>query len=85
MPYYSYKCSNCEIVYTLRRSMNDRNNELFCSCGGACVRDFESEVAGQIIVPPTKTLGSLGDKNASKFSNDYKQHLQDKNKKRKRL
>lgn len=41
MPNYSFKCIRCEKQEDKRRSIDDRNNPVVCSCGYKMVRQVE--------------------------------------------
>jgi putative FmdB family regulatory protein len=59
MPYYSYICPNCQIVSSLLRKMDERDEPVLCvACGEEMVRKFEA--------PPVHFKGS------GFYVNDYK-------------
>lgn len=79
MPTYLYLCDNCGESIERRLGMHDLRPPIVpCpKCGKFADRDFAGEQA--TVIPPTKTLGSIADKNDAKFSKDYKRYLKMKN------
>lgn len=79
MPTYSFYCEDCEQSFEVRMMMSEYTTDVKCpNCqsGLGVSRDFSADsvtVNGGI-----KTLGSLADKHDGQFSADYKQHLLEK-------
>lgn len=74
MPHYIFVCERCKKDFDVCRPMSQHADPFQCEqCQEKCFRDFAKESA--VCIPPTKTLGSLADKNGGKFSNDYKRKL----------
>lgn len=79
MPLYAFECykdlGGCGFVFEVTYAM-DEISEVIVACPkcnkSECVHQ---DYSGQTTFGPNKTLGSLADRNNSKFSSDYKEHL----------
>ena len=74
MPTYIYYCDNCSQNFEISKPMSLINQQEVCKyCKSSQIyRDYNQETK---TINTPKTVGSLADKNDSKFSKDYKQHL----------
>lgn len=81
MPVYSFTCNaekgGCGHVYEEEMSM-DKISKYKAVCP-QCKKKKSYINYTTNIIPPSKTLGMLADKNSDKMSEDYKSHLLDKN------
>lgn len=82
MPRYDFKCKICNNIEEHYISFQDYDTfEATCPrCNGPIERDFSDISIVNFSIP--KTLGSLADKHSDKFSEDYKQHLHSKTRKK---
>lgn len=76
MPVYSYLCHRCDENFEIVQNISNYDSNQKCpTCKKAdkVFRDYQSDnVSGNVA---KRTLGALAEKNASKMSEDEKQHL----------
>lgn len=77
MPRYQYVCEPCKATWEVQKLMCESETPELCpECKKKADRDFITEVSGQYSYMGVRTLGAARDQNTSKFSEDYKHHLQ---------
>ncbi len=86
MPIYIFKCSNCEdnnaITSHFEKSLPMSKSATipkceYCGTSSGVSRDWMSESPSMF--QDIKTLGSLADRNESKYSEDYKADIRKRN------
>ncbi len=76
MPIYTFYCEKCSHYFEKSRPMAEAERSQHCPlCQCIAQRDYASDNIR--IAEGPKTLGSLADKNASKFGSEQKKELQD--------
>lgn len=79
MPVYSFICEKCNSKFEVKNSIEHAGVKPKCpDCRSKkhVYRDYQSDNVS--VAEGPKTLGSLADRNSSKFSDDQKQFLKDK-------
>lgn len=79
MPLYTFVCEACDYIFEKNLSMK-KSGEIqpcpVCKTKKHVYRDFKADNVS--VAEGPKTLGSLADRNSSKFSNDKKDMLKEK-------
>lgn len=81
MPEYSYKCENCDIVFSIVCSMREYDENHLCSkCGNNCNRDYAEDLSTlntsvRLGDNDLKTLGHLAQRNTDRMSEDQRNEL----------
>lgn len=70
MPLYSFTCVKCSQEIEILQGYHDKRPTKHKECGGKLKQNFT--VPGAYIGP--QTVGSIAEKNASRMSNDAKEH-----------
>lgn len=73
MPLYLFVCTKCDKEVEVIQSYYDDRPTIHEECGGELQQKFGVPTVRDA---KGKTIGSLADYNSSKFSDDYKRHLQ---------
>lgn len=77
MPRYQYVCEACQITWEVQKMMCESETPEICpKCPKNGQRDFLAEISTQYSYMGIRTLGAARDQNTTKFSEDYKHHLQ---------
>lgn len=73
---YKFKCKKCG-QFDHSMLMKDYQAEIDCpTCKGRAKRDLANDLPTKVMIDMgPKTLGALADKNADKYSKDYKDRL----------
>lgn len=81
MPIYSYFCEKCKKGFEVYKHRDKASELEKCpKCSKISDRDWASD--NVYMKDPPKTLGSLADKNADKISNDQKEKILARNRRK---
>ena len=81
MPIYSFYCPNCKQRFEVFKSRSEVSEPESCSaCSSIAERDWLADNVYMKEQP--RTLGSLADKNASKLSEEKKQQILSRNRRK---
>lgn len=82
MPTYEYECRKCGHTLEAVQSFNDKP---LTKCPACKKKGLFKVVSGGLgFFMENRTLGVVADKNGSQYSDDFKQHLKEKHKTKKR-
>jgi len=81
MPTYIYECENCKAMFECKHSIHRPPRRKCPDCGKFKLFRVIQPVMGFVKKSDNqlKTLGDLASRNADRMSDDYKQHLTEKN------